>query len=265
MINWGVELNNVTANWGPPARNILENLTFKLEIPQTALMFPLMGPSGQGKSTLLYLLAALKWPTAGTIRWTFPNGKVFAWGARGQMIHPHSSNDAVTLRRSYFGFAFQSSTLSPYLTVLENVAYPLTLQGTEWLEALDTAELTLNEVLLPNEKAAEQQRLAFLHGFHTQLSGGQRQRVALAQAMVHDPYVLFADEPTGQLDLHTRRQVMTVLRRWVEKNPGQRCLIWVTHHHLGDLDLMGIDHLIFVNNQSIIEETRADLERWIRL
>ena len=129
--------------------------------------------------------------------------------------------------------------------------------------ALPIAQTTLNEVLLPNEKNDINQSASFLHRFPTQLSGGQRQRVSLAQAIVHDPYVLFADEPTGQLDLHTRKQVMMVLKRWVEKNRGQRCLIWVTHHHLGDLDVMGIDQLIFVDNKQCLSQNRADLTQWI--
>ncbi len=259
MKHWGVELNHVSTHWGKADSNILENISLKFEIPKTTTaLFPLMGPSGQGKSTLLYLLAALKWPNQGKIIWTFPDGKIFAWGMNGQPIRQEYSNDTVILRRDYFGFAFQGSTLSPYMTVLENLAYPLLLQGKAWKQALLMAEATLNEVLLPDEKET-----AFIQSFPHQLSGGQRQRVALAQAIVHDPYVLFADEPTGQLDLHTRKQVMKVLKRWVEKNKGQRVLIWVTHHHLNDLDMMAINHLIFVNKQYCLKQNRADLENWI--
>jgi len=263
MMTWGMTLDKVTTRWESVGNNILENITLKLAIPTTAIMLPLMGPSGQGKSTLLYLLAALKWPSQGEITWTFPDGKIFGWGVGGRAIQTDYSNDAVTLRRHYFGFAFQSSTLSPYLTVIENIAYPLLLQGQDWETALPIAQTTLNEVLLPNEKNDINQSASFLHRFPAQLSGGQRQRVALAQAIVHDPYVLFADEPTGQLDLHTRKQIMMVLKRWVEKNRGQRCLIWVTHHHLGDLDLMGIEQLIFVDNKQCLSQNRADLTQWI--
>jgi len=248
MTCWGVTLHQVTAHWG--GRKILENLSFKLEFSTNC--FPLMGPSGQGKSTLLYLLATLKWPTQGTLMWTFPDGKTFRWGARGL-----KSSEATLLRRHYFGFAFQASTLSPYLTVVENLAYPLLLQGVSWKMAIQQAEATLLEVLLPSEKTDT----SLLHRFPSQLSGGQRQRVALAQAIIHEPYILFADEPTGQLDLHTRKQVMGVLKGWVEKGP--RGLIWVTHHHLDDLDLMGIDQLIFVENQSCMQQNREDLKRWL--
>ncbi len=263
MKTWGVVLDNVTTHWGQQHSSILANITLQFEIPTMGIMFPLMGPSGQGKSTLLYLLAALKWPSQGKIIWQFPNGKIFGWGANGKAIHTQYDHDSVSLRRRYFGFAFQGSTLSPYLTVIENVAYPLLLQGKEWEMALQMAEKTLDDVLLPNEKANVNKRATFFHSFHTQLSGGQRQRVALAQAMIHDPYVLFADEPTGQLDLHTRKQVMMVLKQWVAKNRGQRCLIWVTHHHLDDLDLMGIEHLVFIEHKQCIKQNRADLTKWI--
>ncbi len=84
------------------------------------------------------------------------------------------------------------------------------------------------------------------------LSGGQQQRSALAQAIIHDLSVLFADEPTGKFDLGTRKQVMGVLKRWLVQGEGKRCLIWVTHHHMSDLDLMGVNDFLF------IEEKNAD-------
>jgi putative ABC transport system ATP-binding protein len=88
--------------------------------------------------------------------------------------------------------------------------------------------------------------------FPSQLSGGQQQRAALAQAIIHDLSVLFADEPTGQFDLGTRKQVMGVLKRWLVQGEDKRCLIWVTHHHMSDLDLMGVNDFLF------IEEKNAD-------
>jgi putative ABC transport system ATP-binding protein len=121
----------------------------------------------------------------------------------------------VGLRRGYFGFSFQNSTLSSYLTVIENIAYPLLVQGISWQLAGEQAKTTLRAVLLSHE-----QLVSLAQRFPNQLSGGQRQRVALAQALVHNPYVLFADEPTGQVDLPSRQQVMNVLKRWVAKHPG---------------------------------------------
>lgn len=257
MTEWGFTLSNITANWSLQGGRILENvnLTFQVRDALTAAL-PLMGPSGQGKSTLLYLLAALKWPETGTICWKFPNDPgIYSWGEQLE-----TTIDTVQLRQERFGFAFQASTLSPYLTVNENIAYPLLLKNKSWPDALNLAEQVFNEVLLPYEQV---ERKKLLKRFPTELSGGQRQRAALAQAIVHNPYVLFADEPTGQLDLHTRKQVMAVLKKWLHNGQGQRCLIWVTHHHLNDLKSMEIDKLLFIENKTCTYRDGHWLEQWV--
>jgi putative ABC transport system ATP-binding protein len=221
-----------------------------------------MGPSGQGKSTLLYLLAALKLPTLGTVTWRFPDDlkKTYLFGQHSESLR---TKDIVQLRRNRFGFAFQESSLSPHLSVIENIAYPLLLNGNKWDEALKDAETTFKKVLLPHEKEDENNLMDLMQSFPSQLSGGQNQRAALAQAMVHNPCVLFADEPTGQLDVKTRKQVMDVLKQWLKDGQGKRCLIWVTHHHVGDLKLMGIDDLLFVEDKKCTQRDRAWLENWI--
>lgn len=260
MNEWGFRLDNVTASWSNKGRNILENIYFDFRVRDGhTAMLPLMGPSGQGKSTLLYLLATLKLPTAGTVTWDFPDGSSHVWSHQ-----PMDVVNTVQLRQRDFGFAFQDSTLSPHLTIIENIAYPLLLQGKKWQEALLTAEEKFAEVLLFSEKKDNEQ-MTLMHHFPAQLSGGQRQRAALAQAIVHNPRVLFADEPTGQLDLHTRKQVMDVLKRWVIEGQGQRCLIWVTHHHVDDLKLMEVDNLLFIENRRCTLQNRAWLEDWINL
>ena len=258
MSSWGFTLKNITTRWNPQGKNILENISFSLQIAdENDAMLPLMGPSGQGKSTLLYLLATLKWPTSGEIIWQFPEGTTYVLGQQG---HHLQADQAVQLRCQVFGFAFQDSTLSPHMTILENIAYPLLSQQKTWQTALAMAEEKLDEVLLPIEKA---DKTTLMHSFPTQLSGGQRQRAALAQAIIHNPRVLFADEPTGQLDHHTRKQVMSKLKQWVKQGQGQRCLIWVTHHHVDDLDLMGIDKLLFVENRTCIPRDRQWLAAWM--
>jgi len=258
MNTWGVTLEAVSSRWLPQGPLILAEVDLSLTVPTSeGLMMPLMGPSGQGKSTLLYLLAALKWPSSGQIHWHFPNGDHFSWGLR-----PLNAATGQRLRRDYFGFAFQNNTLFPYLTVIENIAYPLLLQGVAWSKAQTQAEHVLQEELLAAERTEDD--FSLCQRFPNQLSGGQRQRVALAQAMIHNPYVLFADEPTGQLDLHTRKQVMQVLKNWVRQGQGQRCFIWVTHHHVDDLDLMAIEHFIFVDQQRCQKHNRQDLARWMK-
>ncbi len=253
MNAWGFQLEQVTAGWQD--KIVLEAITLHYPLHQSPLL-PLMGPSGQGKSTLLCLLATLKWPQQGTITWQLPQGTFFKWGSTGM-----SQELAVQFRRDYFGFAFQASTLSPHLTVRENVAYPLLLQGKNWKQALAIAETQIDKVLLNHEKA---EKAVLMARFPSQLSGGQKQRIALAQAIVHNPVVLFADEPTGQLDLRTRKQVMTVLKQWVVQGQGQRGLIWVTHHHLDDLDLMDVAELLFIENAHCELRQKAWLEDWIK-
>lgn len=255
MTHWGFKLSNITVNWSAQDRTILEQVNLEFYIQDTSTVaLPLMGPSGQGKSTLLYLLAALKLPQSGTVSWQFPNDtQLYTWGEQATI-------DTVKLRREHFGFAFQASTLSTYLTVNENIAYPLLLQGKTWREALDIAEQVFNEVLLPYEQT---ERKLLLKRFPGELSGGQRQRAALAQAIVHNPQVLFADEPTGQLDLHTRKQVMGVLKKWLQAGEGQRCLIWVTHHHLNDLELMGVEQLLFVQENTCVYRDKRWLAEWV--
>jgi putative ABC transport system ATP-binding protein len=260
MTDWGFTLKNVTASWSEDGQhNILERLNFQFQVrdANTAAL-PLMGPSGQGKSTLLYLLAALKLPTTGTVTWRFHDDpKTYHLNQHSQS----SRKEIVQLRRDRFGFAFQASTLSEHLTVRENIAYPLLLQGQKWNEALKTAESRFDHIMVDED---DKKKKRLLDSFPSQLSGGERQRAALAQAMIHNPYVIFADEPTGQLDVKTRQQVMRVLKRWVKEGQGQRCLIWVTHHHVGDLKWMGVDNLLFIEDKNCTQRDRTWLENWIK-
>jgi len=251
------EFNGVKAKWPSRENQTLNNIELPDDFLENNVKLPIMGPSGQGKSTLLYLIAALKWPSEGTITWTFPDGKTCCLGKKG----PNANLDVALLRRKYFGFAFQDNTLSAHLTVAENIAYPLVLKGETWKVAIKAVEEQLKKVLLPNEEISD-----FMTSFHTKLSGGQQQRVALAQAMIHEPWVLFADEPTGQLDYHTRIQVMKVLKEWTSDKEERR-LIWVTHHHTDDLDIMGMKetdkkNLLFVENGDCKLQDRLFLENW---
>ncbi|MCK5720463.1 MAG: ATP-binding cassette domain-containing protein [Thiomargarita sp.] len=254
MSKWVCKLENVIATWPGREKTTLDHIELAPSVIEDHPMLPIMGPSGQGKSTLLYLLAALKWPSEGEITWTFPDGKKCSWGKSGL-----GAKKAAWLRRERFGFAFQDHTLSSHLTVLENIAYPLLLKGKSWKKAYQMAEKQLEMVLLKDEEKIYDD---FIHSFPTQLSGGQQQRVALAQAMIHEPWVLFADEPTGQLDYCTRHQVMNVLKKWVKTDETKHRLIWVTHHHTDDLDLMDLNDFLFVEQGKCKLQHRSDLEKW---
>jgi putative ABC transport system ATP-binding protein len=225
---------------------------FKLEIsdfqipPQDGGMhnkIPFMGVSGAGKSTLLNIMAAIEWPHHGTISWRFPDSTVISWSHDGP-----SGAEARKLRREYFGYAFQDSTLMPHLQIRENLSYPLEFKGYSSKQAHNIAWEALEKVLLAEEK---QQKDELFKRFPAQLSGGQRQRVALVQAMIHDPYVLFADEPTGSLDRETRKQVMKVLYEWVDdrEHYGKRLLLWVTHHENDPRDA-DVHHMLYIRSGS---------------
>jgi putative ABC transport system ATP-binding protein len=162
-----------------------------------------MGPSGSGKSTLMHLLAALDRPTSGYV------------DIGGTRLGELSDNEITKLRRKHIGFVFQFFNLLPMLTADENVRLPLSIAGEspdrEWYEEL------LTEVGLQKRRDHRP----------SELSGGQQQRVAIARALVSRPTVVFADEPTGNLDSTTSGEILELLRRCVE-DYGQT-IVMVTH------------------------------------
>jgi putative ABC transport system ATP-binding protein len=163
----------------------------------------IMGPSGSGKSTLMHILAGLDRATSGWVE------------IAGTRIDTLSDRELTLLRRSQIGFIFQSYNLLPVLTAEQNILLPIRIGGEqpdgEWLETLiDTVGLEDRRDHLPNE-----------------LSGGQAQRVAVARALISRPAVVFADEPTGNLDSKAGRGVLELLRRAVDEF-GQT-IVMVTH------------------------------------
>jgi putative ABC transport system ATP-binding protein len=163
----------------------------------------IMGPSGSGKSTLMHILAGLDRPTSGTVR------------LDGAEITGLDDGDLTKLRRDKLGFVFQFFNLLPVLSAEENIVLPLSIAGRspdpEWLEQLiRTVRLEDRRTHLPSE-----------------LSGGEQQRVAIARALVTRPAVVFADEPTGNLDSKASEDVLDLLRRAVDEF-GQT-VIMVTH------------------------------------
>jgi putative ABC transport system ATP-binding protein len=162
-----------------------------------------MGPSGSGKSTLMHILAALDRPTSGYV--------TIAGTRLGQL----SDNEITKLRRKHIGFVFQFFNLLPMLTAEENISLPLSISGTK----PDKAEF---EALLEKVGLADRRSHR-----PSELSGGQQQRVAIARALVSKPTVVFADEPTGNLDSRTGHQILELLRESVTEY-GQT-LVMVTH------------------------------------
>lgn len=187
---------------------------------------PVVGRSGNGKTTLLYIIAGLKWPLSGTITWRLSDGSEWSWGRSGAL--PVRADWAAFRRR--IGFAFQDSTLLPHLTVGENLRYPLILDGVPRRDAEMKARDILDRMLIDHERKDRWVVDDMLAKFPMQLSGGQRKRAALAQAMMRDPDVLFADEPAGSLDHKTAAEVRLCILGWLDRLPGQRAFVWVTHH-----------------------------------
>lgn len=164
------------------------------------------GRSGSGKSTLLYQLGLLDRPT---------HGEIFIDKVNATEL---SDNDQTRMRLHALGYIFQDYAILPALTALENVMVPLLMQGLSEAEAKTKAIKALNRVGLGDR----------MGNLPAQLSGGQQQRVSIARAIGHDPKIVFADEPTANLDSETSR---TVLDAFLELNKEGQTIIMVTHEH----------------------------------
>lgn len=171
----------------------------------------IVGTSGSGKSTLLNMLAGLEKPTKGEIV------------ISGSHIEKMKEDELVRFRREHVGFIFQSFHLIGTMNALENVALPLMFRGEPAKERLRKADRMLSLMGLDRHKKH----------MPNQMSGGQQQRVGVARALVSDPDIIFADEPTGNLDSHTSEEVMRLMRRVVQSQG--KTLVMVTHDdHLAE-------------------------------
>ncbi len=162
------------------------------------------GPSGSGKSTLMNLVGCLDIPS---------KGRVFL---RGEDISRLSESELAQIRGRIIGFVFQTFNLIPSLTALENVILPMTFQGIQRYEREERAKKLLDMVGLEKRR----------HHKPAELSGGQQQRVAIARSLANDPEVILADEPTGNLDSKTGKEVMDMLSRL---NKDGKTIVLVTH------------------------------------
>jgi putative ABC transport system ATP-binding protein len=197
-----VEAHELTRRYGEGDTAVDALRGVSLEVARGKLT-AVMGPSGSGKSTLMHILAALDKPTSGYV--------VLAGNRLGEL----NDTEITKLRRKHIGFVFQFFNLLPMLTAEENVLLPLTIAGEkpdkEWFDGLmKTVGLADRRTHRPAE-----------------LSGGQQQRVAMARALVSKPTVVFADEPTGNLDSKTGEEILNLLRHSVDSY-GQTTVM-VTH------------------------------------
>lgn len=186
----------------------------------------IVGTSGSGKSTLLNMLAGLEAPTKGQII------------INDEHIERKTENQLVKFRREHIGFIFQSFNLMGTMDAIENVALPLTFQGMDRKERIERANQVLDMVGLKKHKKHRP----------TQMSGGQQQRVGVARALVVNPEIIFADEPTGNLDSNTSKEVMELMQKVVREQ--NQTLVMVTH----DNHLAGFaDRIFHIRDGRIIQ------------
>jgi len=166
----------------------------------------IMGPSGSGKSTLMNLIGCLDTPTKGQ------------YYINGNLVSEMTDDELARIRNKEIGFVFQTFNLLPRATSLHNVELPLIYSGMPSAQRLERAKLAMKQVDL-------EQRM---HHKPNELSGGQRQRVAVARALVNNPSILLADEPTGNLDTATGNEIMALFERLYQQG---NTIVLVTHEH----------------------------------
>ena len=198
-----VELRNVSKIYrlGEEEIRALDDVT--LDIGEGEFI-SIIGPSGSGKSTLMHILGCLDSPTKGTIR------------LDGVMIEKASARHLAAIRNRKIGFVFQFFNLLPKLNVVQNVELPMIYSGVSGKERRQRAMAALEAVDLANRAKHRP----------SQLSGGQQQRAAIARALVNSPRIIFADEPTGNLDSHTGDAILSLFRRLSQEG---RTIVLVTH------------------------------------
>jgi len=198
-----ISAKNIVKSFGTGELELVVLKDISLEI-KAGEFVAIIGPSGAGKSTLLYQLSLLDEPNS---------GEIFFGG------HPMSGLDQAektNVRLHEMGFVFQDYALLPELTALENVSLPIIMQGLSKSAAAEKAKKALDHVGLSDK----------LGNLPSQLSGGQQQRVSIARAIAHEPHILFADEPTANLDSASSR---TVIESFMELHKRGQTIVMVTH------------------------------------
>ncbi len=225
-MSYVIETNHLCKSYdlGSEKVEILKDINLTIE---KGSFYSIMGPSGSGKSTLLYLIGGLDKPTSGTIK---INGKELS------TMKDHAESE---MRRRDIGFVFQFYNLIPNLNVEENIMLPILLDGKKMKDYRGDLEEILQIVGLTERRR------------HTprELSGGQQQRVAIARALINKPDIIFADEPIGNLDSKTGKEIMELLQA-INRTQG-KTIVQVTHsREAADYGT----HLIMVKDGCICEE-----------
>jgi len=225
-----IEVKNITKVYksGDVENKVLKGISFSISEGE---FVAIIGPSGSGKSTLMHILGCLDVPTSGQ------------YFFEGKDVSQLSDDELADIRKKKIGFVFQSFNLLPRATVLRNVELPLVYANTSKQKRKEIAKKALISTGL-DEK----------HFYHlsNQLSGGEMQRVAIARALVNDPAIIFADEPTGNLDSKTGE---VVLKTFQDLNKQGRTIILITHEKY----IAGhAKRIISLKDGEIIEDTTND-------
>jgi putative ABC transport system ATP-binding protein len=225
-----IQTENLTKIYGSgvTAVTALDHVNIKVNESEFVAV---MGPSGCGKSTLLHLLGGLDRPSQGGVT------------INGTPIANMKDDDLTRLRRRQMGFVFQFFNLIPVLTAVENASLPVTLDGVKPAEARQRAAVWLERFGLGDR----------LNNRPDQLSGGQQQRVAVARALVAEPALILADEPTGNLDTRSGDEIAGLLRQATKQY--NRTVVMVTH----DPRIAAYaDRIIFLKDGRVVDETNLE-------
>ena len=198
-----IQLSNIDKNFvSLKIIKVLKKVSFKFK---KGKIYSLMGPSGSGKSTLLNLLSLIDRPSSGSI--TIEN----------KLINSNELKKNDTIRANKIGIIYQQDNLLPDFTALENIYLASLAAGKTREESIKKAKVLLKKMGL----------LKRADNYPSQLSGGEKQRISIARALINDPQIILADEPTGSLDIETAKQIFNILKKQINSN---RLIIFATHN-----------------------------------
>ena len=223
-----LKLNNLSKKYEKKSLKVLNNINFKFE---TGKVYSIVGPSGSGKSTLLNLLSLIDIPSSGFIEFN------------KKKIDTNSSIENDHVRSKNIGIIYQDKNLLPDFTALENVILPNLLISNNKSKSTELAKKLIKKFDLTSR----------LNHYPSELSGGENQRIAIARALINEPNIILADEPTGSLDFENAKHIFKILFNLKDKN---RIIIFATHNryfaNMADCKIKMISGKINITNERII-------------